>query len=290
MTWAAAIGTTIALVGSIVSSSKAKKAKQAAERRAASYASGIASLEKSRQKIENPFEGVTSLAGMISNPYANLQVATGAAEMQAEEADLSLSSSLDTLRSTGASAGGATALAQAALRSKKGIAATIGQQEAQNTRLRAQGQAQVNQQLMAEAARLQQADVSGKQFMFGAREQREMQKLNRLSALMSGEQSAGVAYGTAQIAAQGAGYGAVAGSVSQIDFKSDRRLKKNIKLISYSNSGLKIYTFEYINKKFGKGIFQGVMSDEVPEYAVVKHTDGYDRVDYSQLDVEFKRI
>ena len=71
---------------------------------------------------------------------------------------------------------------------------------------------------------------------------------------------------------------------------SDRRLKKNIKLIGSSPSGLKIYAFEYINNKFGKGIYQGVMSDEIPEYAVIKHQDGYDRVDYSKLDVEFKII
>jgi len=32
------------------------------------------------------------------------------------------------------------------------------------------------------------------------------------------------------------------------------------------------------------------MSDEIPKEAVVKHTDGFDRVDYSKLDVEFKLI
>ena len=37
-------------------------------------------------------------------------------------------------------------------------------------------------------------------------------------------------------------------------------------------------------------MFEGVMSDEIPEYAVVKHQDGYDRVDYSKIDVEFKQI
>ena len=32
------------------------------------------------------------------------------------------------------------------------------------------------------------------------------------------------------------------------------------------------------------------MSDEIPQAAVVKHSDGYDRVDYSKLDVEFKKV
>tara|TARA_R110002020_G_scaffold187046_3_gene385139 strand:+ start:192 stop:1256 length:1065 start_codon:yes stop_codon:yes gene_type:complete len=71
---------------------------------------------------------------------------------------------------------------------------------------------------------------------------------------------------------------------------SDRRLKKNIKLIGKSLSGLKIYSFEYIDKKFGDGFYQGVMSDEIPQRAVIKHEDGYDRVNYSKIDVDFKRV
>ena len=71
---------------------------------------------------------------------------------------------------------------------------------------------------------------------------------------------------------------------------SDRRLKKNIKLIGLSPSGLKIYSFKYKNTSFGKGVFQGVMSNEIPSYAVIKGNDGFDRVDYSKIDVEFKNI
>ena len=36
--------------------------------------------------------------------------------------------------------------------------------------------------------------------------------------------------------------------------------------------------------------YQGVMSDEIPQSAVKKDIDGFDLVDYSQLDVEFKQI
>ncbi len=71
---------------------------------------------------------------------------------------------------------------------------------------------------------------------------------------------------------------------------SDRRLKKDIKLIGLSPSGLKIYSFKYKDSSFGKGIFQGVMSDEIPSNAVIKGNDGFDRVDYSKIDVEFKNI
>ena len=68
---------------------------------------------------------------------------------------------------------------------------------------------------------------------------------------------------------------------------SDRRLKKNIKLIGKSPSDLNIYSFEYKDKE---GIYQGVMSDEIPQEAVIKHEDGFDRVDYDKIDVKFKLI
>ena len=135
-------------------------------------------LLQNRQEIINPYENVTDLSGMVSNPFANLQVATTAAEMQAEQADISLANTLDLLRATGSGAGGATALAQASLRGKQGIAATIEQQEVQNERLRAQGEQQAQMARMSEMQRLQQADVAGKQFMFQTQEERDMQKLN----------------------------------------------------------------------------------------------------------------
>ena len=74
---------------------------------------------------------------------------------------------------------------------------------------------------------------------------------------------------------------------SDSNSSSDRRLKKNIKYIGNSDSGIKIYTFEYINKK---GVYKGVMSDEIPNNAVTKDADGYDLVDYSKIDVEFEKI
>ena len=71
---------------------------------------------------------------------------------------------------------------------------------------------------------------------------------------------------------------------------SDRRLKKNINKIGESPSGLNIYSFEYINSKDGKGLWQGVMSDEIPPKAVILMDNGYDAVNYNMLDVEFKQI
>ena len=73
---------------------------------------------------------------------------------------------------------------------------------------------------------------------------------------------------------------------------SDRRLKENITLIGTSESGINIYTFEYKYKfsQAGLGLFQGVMSDEVPAEAVSVDEHGYDMVDYSLIDVEFKKL
>tara|TARA_R100001443_G_scaffold94315_1_gene100894 strand:- start:238 stop:870 length:633 start_codon:yes stop_codon:yes gene_type:complete len=140
----------------------------------------------SRQAIINPYAGVTDLSGLISNPFANLQVATEAAEFQAEEADLSLASTLDTLRATGAGAGGATALAQEASRSKRGVAASIAQQEAQNERLRAQGESQAQQRRLAEQQRLQSSEALGAAYQFEAQEDRTVADLSRASAMMQG--------------------------------------------------------------------------------------------------------
>jgi len=143
-----AITAGVALASGIAgAASSAKQAKRG--RRAAREAQrSIAALEANRQEVIDPSAGIKDLSSMVSNPFQNLQVATGAAEMQAEQTDIALAQTLDQLRTTGAGAGGATALAQAALQSKQGIAANIQQQEAQNARLRAQGAQQMQQMQM----------------------------------------------------------------------------------------------------------------------------------------------
>ena len=58
-----------------------------------------------------------------------------------------------------------------------------------------------------------------------------------------------------------------------------------------SPSGINIYRFKFIDSKmYGKGLYQGVMSDEVPESVVVKDTNGYDVVDYDKIDVDFVQV
>jgi len=185
----AIIGGSLSVVSGIFGAASAKKAASAAKAQRKMLEAKLKNLENNRQEIINPYEGIQDLSAMMSNPFASLGVATGAAEMKIEEADISLANTLDLMRSTGQSAGGATALAQAALRSKKGVAASIEQQEARNEMQRAQGEATLNQQLTGEQRRLQQADVSGAQFQFNTRETRQMQELDRTSDLLSGAQN-----------------------------------------------------------------------------------------------------
>ena len=185
----AIIGGAFSIAGGIMGAASAKKAATAARDQRKKLEAKLADLENNRQEIINPYAGVTSLSSLLSNPMDTLSVATQAAEMQMEEADISLANTLDTMRATGASAGGATALAQAALRSKKGVSASIEQQEAQNDKLRAQGEQRLQAQQMSEAQRIQQADVMGEKFMFGTRETRQLQELDRTADLLSGAQN-----------------------------------------------------------------------------------------------------
>ena len=182
----AVIGLGASLVGGIIGSSAASRAAREAAREKARLKRKLNSLEENRQKVINPYEDVTSLSGMITNPFANLGIATQAAEMKIEEADIALANTLDTMRATGASAGGATALANAALRSKKGVTASIEQQEKSNEDKRAAGEQQMQRAKMAEEQRVQQAGAMGKQFVFGATEQREVKEMDRTYAEMMG--------------------------------------------------------------------------------------------------------
>ena len=152
---------------SAINAGKARKAQVKAQKK-------MDAQIANRQDIINPYENVTDLSNMISNPFSNLQVATKAAEIKIEEADISLANTLDTLRATGAGASGATALAQAALRGKQGVAATI--------------------------------DVLGKTFMFQAREQRDVADISRSAAMVQqyGQQRADA------LGAMGANIGEVA--------------------------------------------------------------------------------
>jgi len=114
-----------------------------------SSANGVVTdIMNNRADVYDGSDKIRAMKDLVSNPYANLGVATQAAEMQAAQTDQALANTLDTVQATGMGAGGATALAMAAAKSKQGVSASIEQQEAQNEKLRAQGEQQKQQQLM----------------------------------------------------------------------------------------------------------------------------------------------
>lgn len=81
------------------------------------------------------------------------------------------------------------------------------------------------------------------------------------------------------------GAASLLGSLGSAAIMSDRRLKKNIEKIGITHSGLNVYRYTYIweNEAISH---VGVMADEVQQVlpqAVLNMSDGYQAVDYSQI-------
>ena len=342
----------IGVGGQIASGIMAKNAAERARTNANTLRTQLTDLEKARQDVFDSSDDIRALGDTLSNPYANLSVATQAAEMQAEQTDIALANTLDTIRAGGFGASGATALARAAAQSKQGISASIEQQEVNNEKLRAQGEDRLQTQRLS----IEEAAINAEGQAWARQEEREMTQLDRKQAeidqalgqqAQSNSDSMGAftgAFGSLTslgMSSMGTGTttprnytgpqggpptiqqpmiipsstsgninnpgGANVGGVVNVDpnasifssnlggiggssittYPSDLRLKKNISKIGKSKSGLNIYKFDYIDKE---GTYQGVMSNEVPEEAVLAGVNGYDVVDYSKVDVDFKRI
>ncbi len=88
---AASIGAGASAATGIYALHKANKARRDRD----SLQNSLNTLEQNRQQIINPYAN-------ISNQYANLGVATQAAEFQAEQTDIALANTLDAVRQTGA--------------------------------------------------------------------------------------------------------------------------------------------------------------------------------------------
>lgn len=223
-------GAAVAIGGSVMGSIAAGKEAKAAGRRAGNARARMDYIESNRQEVINPYDNMSSVADMatdlqdtLTNPFKNLGVATQAAEMQAEEADIALANTLDTLLATGAGAGGATALAQAALQSKKGVSASIESQEAANEKMKAQGQQDLEKARYAEAVRMQNtqmqdeirlqgAEAQGRAYEFESEEQRDENELARLA----GQQQQASAQRASAKAGQAAAWGGLASAGGSI--------------------------------------------------------------------------
>jgi len=272
-------------------------------------------LEKQKQQyrefeFRNPYAGMQNYYSDLENVFEDLTVDTRAADFQMEQGSQQRADIMQSLRgAAGGSgiAGLAQVLANQGVLQSTQVSANIAQQERQNQIFMAKGAAsmqQMERQGLAAAdmaqrggdAMLQQAEMSRQSTllgiemggMAGANAGVQAAYANQMSAYSLDASMLGAQMGMyGQIAsgiAQGAGAAAAGGAFS------DRKLKKNINLIGRSPSGINIYSFEYISNSYGSGVYQGVMSNEVPLEAVSVSSDGYDMVNYNMLDVDFKQI
>jgi len=112
---------------------------------------------------------------------------------------------------------------------------------------------------------------------------RELGRIGGLNAASS----LGLKIGSISLpAALGGSVGGAVSAIASVFGFSDERLKEDIKLIGRSPQGINIYEFKY---KHTSGTWQGVMAQEVPWASTMTDT-GYYMVDYSKVDVEFRRI
>ena len=234
-----------------------------------------ANLEHARMKQKYSQLDTSNPYAQLENPYEDLTINKQAAEFQAQQEQQAMANTMQQMQGAAGGSGIASlaqAMANQQSRNLQRASADIGQQERQNTMTAAQFTARRDEQgVMAERQmKREQAET-----MYGMAQQR---KAAADEAMKQATQ--GLIGGIAQ----------TAGGIAQVAAMSDRNLKTDIKFLRYSPSGLKIYSFKYKDIKFGKGLFEGVMSDEIPSYAVTKHKDGYDTVDYTKIDVNFKAI
>lgn len=144
------IGGATQVIGSLIGGGKRRREARAA---AAEYAAQKQAFQDFT--FENKFSG-------LENVYEDLTVNQQAAQFQAQQTDAALAQSLQTAAMVGGGAGGAQAIAQAALASKQGISNTIAEQEQKNQILRAQEEAklQFREATAADDMQLRQYDRS----------------------------------------------------------------------------------------------------------------------------------
>jgi hypothetical protein len=195
---AAGIGGVTKMVDAQMTKNNAKAELIKQEQKANDAKTALAELEKNRQEVINPYEN-------MANEFENIGVATQASKFAAEEADIALANTLDTIMQTGGGAGGATALARAALESKRGISADIEKQEQANNTARAEGANQV-----------QQLKAQGEAYKFETQEARDVSKMDRLQTEQDNAEAMAMQANNVKMAANQQMLGAVSGMASDL--------------------------------------------------------------------------
>ena len=281
-----------------------------------------------KTQFDNQYAGIENQMANLQNRYAGMENTMEDLTVNQQQAqfekEMAQQTEANTMQQFRAAAGGSgvAGLAQAManqgqIRAQR-ASASIGQQERANQMAAAQQGASI-QQMQAQGAsavdlaRAQGAERTQMAIAQGAQQADQMQMQAELQKAQ-GMQAADITRGQGAMEAQkirlqGAAdqrdlqlqsmqgslafmagmLGAAEANQDADTRKSDRKLKKNIIKIGESPSGLNIYEFEYKNPIDGVGLFQGVMSDEVPKNAVINNGE-FDMVNYSMLDVEFKQL
>ena len=266
----------------------ARKDKKRAQREAAAAQAELNKQKAAFQNVDvsNPFANIQNQYAGLENTMEDLTVNQQQAQMENQQGAQQRANIMANMRGM-AGGSGIAALAQQMAQSgqlqAQQTSANIGQQEAANQKAMA-----------AEAGRLQTQEAQGAMDVQRMKAEGDQwsaqQQMNKASTLMGMSQADLAGARQNEAAAKAAQWDAVGNIAGAAAGFSDRRLKRNIELIGKSPSGISIYTFEYIDERLGKGRFQGTMSDEVSADVIIKHDSGFDMIDYSKIDVEFKSI
>ncbi len=214
MSWVMVGVAAVGLTASIIDSHSQKEQAKKQRTKAGNIKKRMRLFEEGRQPVINKADEIRAMKNELSNPMANLPVATQAAEMQAEQTDQALANTLDTIRATGSGAGGATALAQAAAQSKSKVAASIQQQEAANAKAAAQGEAQ----LQNSKANIEAKAIAEEIGAYGRQEKRDIVQLNRMQSQIENAQAREANYEQAASDAISEGLGSSGTALSGADF------------------------------------------------------------------------
>ena len=236
------------------------------------------------QKMNNPYAGVKNQYAGMENVYEDSKVNLQAADYAKEQSQQNMANIMSGMQASAGSsgvAGLAQVLSNQGIKQARQQSVDIGQQEQANE-LRARGEEGKLQRLDKEGE--YQRDMLERKGVASV-EEFDRQKENKMLEMASGRKGYADA---ARDKARAAGDSFLSAAVSTaIPFLSDIRLKENITRTGISNSGIPIYTFNYINDD---QLWSGAMAQDLLELgredAVTMMDNGYYGVHYDMIDVD----
>jgi hypothetical protein len=211
-----AVGSLAYGIGSKIHANNKKKQQ---DKKTLAAANKLKQFEQSRQPIIDQSGKIRDLKSQVKNPYENLAVANQASELQIEQTDQALANTLDQINQSGTGAGVATAMARMAAASKAQVGASLENQEVQNQKLRAEGQASADAQKM----QIEQAALGAEESAWGRQEDRDLSQLDRLSGLQENSEQQSQAYQMQGDAAMMSGIQGALGTASAIPGAMDKK-------------------------------------------------------------------